>query len=62
MSWQDRDYSDESYGEAVSTSWKLRRPPTATLTLMVLHAAAFLGMFVLLASAVAGTSGATAAR
>ena len=49
MSWQDRDYSDESYGEAVSTSWKLRRPPTGTLTLMVLHGAAFICLALLLA-------------
>jgi membrane associated rhomboid family serine protease len=47
VAWQDRDYSEESYGEAVSTSRGLRRPPSATLILMVLHGAAFVLLFML---------------
>jgi membrane associated rhomboid family serine protease len=47
VGWQDRDYSDETYGEAVSTSRGVRRPPSATLTLMVLHGVAFIFVFML---------------
>ena len=50
MSWQDRDYSDETYGEPVGTSSGLRRPPAATLTLMILHGAALLLMLMLRSS------------
>lgn len=42
MAWQDRKYSEESYGETVSTTRGVHRPPNATLALMVLHGAAFL--------------------
>ncbi len=42
MGWQDRDYSDGAYGEPVSTTWGIRRPPNATLALMVVHGAAYL--------------------
>ena len=41
MSWRDREYSDESYGEPVGTSSGLRRPPRVTLALMIVHGAAF---------------------
>jgi membrane associated rhomboid family serine protease len=41
VSWQDRDYSDEFQSEPIATSWLRRRPPTATLVLMILHGAAF---------------------
>jgi membrane associated rhomboid family serine protease len=47
VAWQDRDYSEESYGEAVSTSRGVRRPPNATLSLMLLHGAAFVLLFML---------------
>jgi len=47
MGWQDRDYSDGAYGEPVSTTWGIRRPPSATLALMILHAVAFLLMLAL---------------
>jgi membrane associated rhomboid family serine protease len=50
MSWQDRDYSDETYGEPVGTSSGLRRPPPATLTLMILHGTALVLMLLLRAS------------
>lgn len=44
MGWQDRDYSDEAYGDPVSTRWGIRPPLSATLALMILHGAAFLLM------------------
>ena len=47
MGWQDRDYSDGAYGEPVSTTWGIRRPPSATLALMILHGVAFLLMLAL---------------
>jgi membrane associated rhomboid family serine protease len=47
VGWQDRDYSDGSYGEPVSTTWGIRRPPGATLALMILHGVAFLLMLAL---------------
>ncbi len=42
MGWQDRNYGNESYGDSVSTTRGLRRPPNAALTLMILHGAALL--------------------
>ena len=47
MGWQERDYSDDTYGEPVAMSWGLRRPPPATLTLMILHGGALLLMLML---------------
>ncbi len=42
MGWQDRDYLDEGYEGRTSLWPGIRRPPAATLTLMVLHGAAYL--------------------
>jgi membrane associated rhomboid family serine protease len=47
LGWQDRDYSDGSYRDPVSTTWGIRRPPSATLALMILHGVAFLLMLAL---------------
>ncbi|MBP7745080.1 MAG: hypothetical protein KA383_03035 [Phycisphaerae bacterium] len=47
VGWQERDYSDESYGEPVSTTGGLRRPPNGTLALMIIHGAAFVLMLML---------------
>lgn len=47
VGWQERDYSDESYGEPVSTAGGLRRPPNGTLALMIIHGAAFVLMLML---------------
>jgi len=41
VGWQDRDYTSETYAESGTSRWRPRRPPTATLTLMILHGAAF---------------------
>jgi membrane associated rhomboid family serine protease len=47
VGWQERDYSDESYHDPVSTAWGIRRPPNGVLALLILHGVAFLLMLAL---------------
>jgi membrane associated rhomboid family serine protease len=47
VGWQDRTYSDEDHREHASLWGGVRRPPTTTLTLMVLHGAAFIAVLAL---------------
>jgi len=44
MGWRDRDYSSTDYRETRFSPGGLRRPPNATLVLMILHGAALLLM------------------
>lgn len=48
MGWQDRAYSDPSYDDSPSVVGGIRRPRGVTLTLMIVHGAAFLLMHMLL--------------
>lgn len=53
MGWQDRDYGNDSYGSYSGgrlAAAGIRRPPTVTLTLMIVHGLAFVLVRMLLAA------------
>ncbi len=49
MSWRDREYWSEAYGERAVGAWRARAPRGVTLILMIVHAAAFVLMLMLAA-------------
>lgn len=51
MGWRDRDYSEPSFRESISTSLGVRRPPNGTLALLILQAAAFIPVTLLASGA-----------
>lgn len=49
MGWQDRDYTPEDWERSAGPAWLPQRLPKATLTLLVLHGAAFIAALTLFA-------------